>query len=141
MAEAALTPRTRRNAALAVRRPAPGRYLALEDGDETVLIPLAEDLVRIGRSVSAHIALEDGAASRRHALIVNGPAGVELVDDGSLNGTFVNGVRVKRRRLRHGDDILVGRTLMRYLDSTEDRLRGETEELEGPDSRELPAAA
>jgi pSer/pThr/pTyr-binding forkhead associated (FHA) protein len=141
MADPVLTPRTRRNASLAVRRPRPGRYLALDDGGETVLLRLSAELTRIGRSVTAQIALEDGSASRRHALIVSGPRGAQVVDDGSRNGTFVNGERVTRRALAHGDLIRVGRTSLRYLELPRTPVDEETEELEPPDPSALAAAA
>ena len=54
--------------------------------------------------------------SRRHALIVRQPDGVRVLDDRSLNGVFVNGERVEWRTLEDGDEILVGRYRLSYLD-------------------------
>ena len=143
MAEHILTPRTRRSAALVVAHPPPGRYLALEDGPETVLVPLRADLTRVGRSMTADIALEDGAVSRRHAIFVSNPgAPVEVVDQGSRNGILVNGECAKRRVLHHGDVVTIGRTEMRFLELTPGSLDGDTDALPLADSRgELPAAA
>jgi pSer/pThr/pTyr-binding forkhead associated (FHA) protein len=55
----------------------------------------------------------------------------EVLDDGSLNGTFVNGERVRRRILHHGDVLMVGRRAMRYLEVRARRqgLEQPTEEL------------
>jgi pSer/pThr/pTyr-binding forkhead associated (FHA) protein len=40
---------------------------------------------------------------------------VEVIDDGSLNGTFLNGERIRRALLRHGDVISVGRRRLRFV--------------------------
>ena len=61
--------RERRRALLTMPRLAPGRYLAIEDGDEVVLLPLTAELMHIGRSPAADIVLDDASVSRRHALI------------------------------------------------------------------------
>ena len=105
-----LTHRTRRSASLAMRVPDPGRYLAVDDGPEIVLIALRVGMTRIGRSASADVAFDDGGVSRRHAVVMSRTDGcVEVLDDGSLNGTFVNGERVRRKVLEHGDVLGVGR--------------------------------
>ena len=133
MPRLALTPRTRRTATMAIRLPPMGRYLALDHGNEHVLIPLRSELVRLGRSVTADIALEDGGASRRHALVLSRPdAPVEVVDDGSLNGTWVNGRRVDRHALSHGDVIRIGRTELRYLERVPELADEATAELPAP---------
>jgi len=45
--------------------------------------------------------------SRKHAMIEMGEA-VEVVDCGSLNGTWVNGEKVDRATLKHGDVVVIG---------------------------------
>ena len=42
--------------------------------------------------------------------------GVRVLDDRSLNGVFVNGQRVEWHALQDGDEILVGRHALRFLD-------------------------
>jgi len=39
-----------------------------------------------------------------------------LLDDRSLNGVKVNGARVSEAALRHGDEILLGRIAVRYVE-------------------------
>src|SRR4051794_1264542 len=121
-----LTHRSRSRASLAMPHPDPGRYLAVDDGPEVVLIALRPGMTRIGRSASADIAFDDGGVSRRHAVVMTRTDGTaEVLDDGSLNGTFVNGERVRRQVLRHGDTVTVGRRKMRYL---EVRVRRDTQQ-------------
>jgi pSer/pThr/pTyr-binding forkhead associated (FHA) protein len=141
-----LTHRSRSRASLAMRRPDPGRYLAVEDGPETVLLALRPGMTRIGRSATADIAFDDGGVSRRHAVVITRTDGAaEVLDDGSLNGTFVNGERVRRRVLHHGDLLTVGRRTLRFLEVRTCRSSGapdggHTVEL-APPGRAVVAAA
>lgn len=69
--------------------------------------------VNIGRK-SGEVPLSDGEVSRRHAVIeVFGRDMVYLRDLGSTNGTFHNGRRVAVSRLRAGDTIGTGKTVLK----------------------------
>src|ERR671921_132536 len=117
MADRFLTHRSRRHASIAMGLPDPGRYLAVDDGADVALIALRAGMTRVGRSAAADIAFDDGSVSRRHAVLITRSDGaVEVRDDGSLNGTFVNGERVRRHVLEHGDVVTVGRRSLRYLE-------------------------
>ena len=96
--------------------PAPGQYLVHERENAPVLVALDKEWTRIGRSMMADIRFDDTTVSRRHALVVRGPGGVRVLDDGSLNGVFVNGERVEWQALRDGDEITVGRHRLVFLD-------------------------
>jgi len=111
-----LSERDRTRATTRLPQPAPGRYLAVPDGDEVALVPLREPTTRLGRSHTADVVLEDASVSRRHALIVRRDARSVLLDDRSLNGIHVNGQRVTEWSLRHGDEILLGRIAVRYVE-------------------------
>ena len=78
--------------------------------------PLEKEWTRIGRSLAADIRFDDPTVSRRHALIVRQADGVRVLDDRSLNGVFVNGERVEWRALTDGDEIVVGRYRLQFLD-------------------------
>lgn len=104
-----------RAAAVAVWRLAPGRYLAIPDGDEIVVLPLGR-LTRIGRRATSDIVLDDSTVSRRHALVLERADGPVIADDRSLNGVYVNGTRVREAPLRHGDEVRIGDRIMRYLE-------------------------
>ena len=62
----------------------------------------------IGRGLSSDIVVGDLLVSREHAALCVDADGVEIVDLDSANGTFVNGHRVERARLRTGDFFSVG---------------------------------
>ena len=96
----------------------PGRYLAYREGEDVVVAPITQEWTRVGRSLAADIRFDDPTVSRRHALIVRQPDGVRVLDDRSLNGVFVNGERVEWSMLGDGDEILVGRHELRFLDAS-----------------------
>jgi hypothetical protein len=95
----------------------PGQFLAYEDDGALRLVPLTKEWTRIGRSLAADVRFDDATVSRRHALVVRTPDGVRVLDDRSLNGVFVNGERVEWRVLADGDEVVVGRHRLRYLDT------------------------
>ena len=107
--------------AAAAARPAPGRYLATQEGGELVLFALGErdgQSLHIGRSPASDIQLEDPSVSRRHAVVANRGGRVVLLDDRSLNGIFVNGQRVSEAALDDGDWIAIGHVNLRYVEVT-----------------------
>ena len=96
-------------------RLAPGRYLAIPDGDDVVVLPLGR-LTRIGRRATADIVLDDSTVSRRHALVLDRGGAPVIADDRSLNGVYVNGERVREAPLHHGDEVQIGARVMRFLE-------------------------
>ena len=96
---------------------APGQYLVFERDGTTETIALEREWTRVGRSLAADVRFDDPTVSRRHALIVRQPDGVRVLDDRSLNGVFVNGERVEWRELGDGDEIVVGRYRLTFLDA------------------------
>ncbi len=94
----------------------PGQYLVFERDGKTESIALQREWTRVGRSLAADVRFDDPTVSRRHALIVRQPDGVRVLDDRSLNGVFVNDERVEWRELHDGDEIVVGRYRLTFLD-------------------------
>jgi ABC-type multidrug transport system ATPase subunit len=62
----------------------------------------------IGRANDNDIVIQDVLASRHHAFLVQTPLGTEIRDARSINGTFVNGVRVGSAVLNEGDVVTIG---------------------------------
>ncbi|HEY1688612.1 MAG TPA: FHA domain-containing protein [Solirubrobacteraceae bacterium] len=94
-----------------------GEHLVYEQDGELISVSLTREWTRIGRSLTADVRFDDPTVSRRHALIVRHPDGVRVLDDRSLNGVFVNGERVEWRALRDGDEIVVGRYRLSFIDA------------------------
>ena len=78
--------------------------------------PLGEggELV-IGRSSDLDMVLIEDMVSRKHAKISLAPGQITISDLGSTNGTFVNGEKVKRARLKEGDRILIGTSILKLV--------------------------
>ena len=102
-------------ASITMPRIAPGRYLAVEDGDDVILYALS-DLMHIGRSPAADIVLDDASVSRRHALLARRGETTFVLDDRSLNGVRVNGERVSESPLKDGDALVLGHVALRYVE-------------------------
>ena len=109
----------RRRAPRTTPRLAPGRYLAMEDGADVVLIAIDRDLTHIGRSPSSDVVLDDASVSRRHALITRRGERTVILDDRSRNGVHVNGVRVSESDLHDGDTIACGHVALRFIERSE----------------------
>jgi ABC-type multidrug transport system ATPase subunit/pSer/pThr/pTyr-binding forkhead associated (FHA) protein len=67
-------------------------------------------LVTVGRAKTNAVVVEDALASRVHAVLLPSPAGLEIRDNNSSNGTFVNGSRITGAMLRDGDVVTIGNT-------------------------------
>jgi Protein of unknown function (DUF3662)/FHA domain len=68
----------------------------------------------IGRSRECDLQIEDPSASRRHAELRQEGTAYWIVDLDSTNGLEVNGLRVQRAKLDHGDKITIGSTELAF---------------------------
>ncbi len=68
--------------------------------------------VRIGTAVGSQLRLTDRTVSRLHCELRVAGAAVRVVDSGSTNGTFVDGVRVFSAEVRSGSRIRIGETVL-----------------------------
>ncbi len=70
----------------------------------------------VGKLRGCDLILEDGFTSGHHAQFhLDTAGGCTVVDLGSTNGIFVNGVRATSQRLHHGMSVRVGQTELRFL--------------------------
>ncbi|MBI3183339.1 MAG: GGDEF domain-containing protein [Myxococcales bacterium] len=86
------------------------------------MLKLEKTEVVLGRSADAAFQVEDDGISRKHCKVTLAPSGhFQLVDLGSTNGTFLNGIRVSVAILQDGDKIQVGsNTVLKF--SLQDQL-------------------
>lgn len=82
-----------------------GGEFALEEGEEYV----------VGRSSECDMVLVEDMVSRAHAALRVEDGDVILRDNNSTNGSFVNGERVTEGRLKEGDRILFGTSIIKLL--------------------------
>lgn len=59
----------------------------------------------VGRSAECQLRVEDSSLSRKHAKLIPTNEGVVIEDQGSTNGSFLNGARVQRAVAKAGDEI------------------------------------
>jgi Inner membrane component of T3SS, cytoplasmic domain/zinc-ribbon domain len=76
---------------------------------------LDEKATSIGRHPDSDVFLDDITVSRRHVGVERDDDGYTLRDAGSLNGTYVNRKRVDEARLRHGDEVQIGRYRLTFV--------------------------
>jgi pSer/pThr/pTyr-binding forkhead associated (FHA) protein len=72
-------------------------------------VPVGSNEVSIGRSPDNGLVIDNPAVSHYHARVFHEEGRLMLEDFGSLNGTFVNGQRVKIVTLKPGDSVMVGK--------------------------------
>jgi len=69
----------------------------------------------VGRSSDLDMVLVEDMVSRKHAKISAGEGQILIQDLGSTNGTFVNGEKIKKARLKEGDRILIGTSIIKLI--------------------------
>jgi transcriptional regulator with GAF, ATPase, and Fis domain len=76
---------------------------------------LVQGQLSIGRDESNDVCLMDPVVSRKHCRVEQSAERYEVVDLDSHNGTFVNGIPIRRRVIEHGDTIRVGKSDLVFL--------------------------
>ena len=69
----------------------------------------------VGRSSELDMVLVEDMVSRKHAKISTSNGQIVIMDLGSTNGTFVNGEKIKKTRLKEGDRILIGTSILKVI--------------------------
>jgi hypothetical protein len=69
----------------------------------------------VGRSSELDMVLVEDMVSRKHAKITASTDQIIIQDLGSTNGTFVNGEKIKKARLKEGDRILIGTSIIKLV--------------------------
>ncbi|MEQ9379800.1 MAG: FHA domain-containing protein [Pirellulales bacterium] len=76
---------------------------------------LFKDTTMVGSVPKADIYLfKDDAIEAKHALIYNRGGSFEIEDCKTDDGTYVNGIPITRQTLRHGDQIVLGKTVLEF---------------------------
>jgi len=81
---------------------------------------LDSDVMTVGRHPEADIFFDDVTVSRRHAEITRDGSRFDIVDQRSLNGTYVNGERVDRAALVNGAEVRIGKFRLNFFVSPSD---------------------
>ena len=106
------------------------REIALSSGEKAMVVIargpqkgsrflITAEGVSIGRSIESSIFLDDVTVSRSHAQIKREDSGAfVLVDNASLNGTYLNNVSVEKNILKNGDEIQIGKFHFVFIGGT-----------------------
>ena len=99
-----------------------GKSLIFRSGLEPQLkmenIDLDKDHMVIGRDPSCDVVIAHPVVSKKHAEIIKQNGKSLIVDLGSVNGTFVNGIRVKRHELQELDRVVIGPSELHFHGGT-----------------------
>ncbi len=69
----------------------------------------------VGGDPRSDILLDDSTDSRSHEVFLRVNGQYEVVEAGSLNGTYVNRQRVDQALLKNGDEIMIGKFSLVYF--------------------------
>jgi pSer/pThr/pTyr-binding forkhead associated (FHA) protein len=83
---------------------------------------LDTDLSKAGRHPNADIFLDDVTVSRKHAEFARSGRTFEVHDQASLNGTYLNGVRIDSAALSNGDEVQIGKFKLTFYSSPADKI-------------------
>jgi hypothetical protein len=78
-------------------------------------LALVNPVTTVGRGRNNTVTIPDVSLSRRHSRLEQHGEEWVVLDQGSGNGTRVNGTPVQRHSLRHGDEIAMGDTAIRFV--------------------------
>lgn len=91
------------------------RYSVYYAGELVKIYELDEPVIFIGRLPENHIPISNMGISRRHVKIEQNTDYTYLLSDlNSLNGTLINGEKIKKKTLVHGDKIAIGKYIIIY---------------------------
>jgi hypothetical protein len=100
--------------------------------------------ITIGRNSDNDVVINDATVSRNHAVIRQTEKGIFIRDNGSSNGTFINGTRIEQEyELKKNDILKLGNVLvpwMNYVDFKSEAKPGheEKERIEKTIHKEIP---
>lgn len=97
------------------------RLVASLNGEPLQEQALNRGHVLIGRDLMCDICVNHPTVSRYHALVVNSPRGVKVVDLGSTNGTFINGRKFRQYALLDKDILSIGASEIQFVAGDENR--------------------
>ncbi len=79
-------------------------------------IPLSQSTFEIGRAARSDLPIDQESVSRQHARITRSKDGsFRILDLGSTNGTYVNDVAVSEAMLKDGDQLKIGRSILKFM--------------------------
>lgn len=108
------------------------KFVVFYNGEPLKTYEMDEPVISIGRLPENTISIANMGVSRRHAKIEeDADRKYVLCDLNSLNGTFVNGKRIKKIYLSSGDKIAIGKYTILYEETGFQGANGSSEQITG----------
>ena len=85
-------------------------------GTDYPLAPNSGNEWMVGRGDQCQLVIPDISVSRKHLLLRRKGRDIFAVDQGSGNGTLVNGESITEQALRNGDLVEIGDTVLQYVE-------------------------
>ena len=83
--------------------------------EEIKIFYLTKDIITAGKLSENDLQLDDKTISRKHCKFQKSKNSFKLIDLNSTNGSYVNGQQIKEKILEEGDNIAIGRTILKFL--------------------------
>jgi hypothetical protein len=115
------------------------RVVLTHEGAVLKEFPLNKERTTIGRKPHNDIQLDDPTVSGQHAAILM-LQNAYVEDLNSTNGVILNGKKVTRRQLNHGDMIKIGRHELKFIDDNAEEFEHTVIIQPEPRSAAAPAA-
>jgi len=115
------------------------RVVLTHEGAVLKEFPLNKERTTIGRKPHNDIQLDDPTVSGQHAAILM-LQNAYVEDLNSTNGVLLNGKKVTRRQLNHGDMIKIGRHELKFIDDNAEEFEHTVIIQPEPRSAAAPAA-
>lgn len=96
------------------------KLIISQDGVTLREVLLDRDHISLGRRPYNHIVIDNLSVSGDHAVFQYVDGAFYVEDLNSTNGTAVNGMKVKRQELRHGDTVKIAKFSLQFCDPPDD---------------------
>src|SRR3990172_4817881 len=96
--------------------------LVFKEGEKVTSFPVLSNEVTIGRASDNTLIINDFGVSRHHAKVVLDNGQCCIIDLNSRNGTRINNVLVTRGDLKDGDEISLGKFIVRFTRTTDEKV-------------------
>ncbi len=97
------------------------KLVSVSGNNTSASYPLTPGLSTLGRQSDNSIVLVSERVSKKHCSIIVGVDGVTVKDEGSSNGTFVNGLMIKSKKIKAGDRISLGEFVLQLVEVSSSR--------------------
>jgi len=97
----------------------PATVTVIFGGKEEQKYVLDKPSFTVGREPTCEIAIDNLGISRQHCKLINRGDAFVVRDLGSANGTFVNGKKIVEHFLNDGDEIFIGKYILRFSSGTQ----------------------